>query len=97
MDGDSPFDYATRGAIFLGYLGYGEGGRHWERDLMVQYRVAEGPAKGLCVALMHNSHRANAAQAELDTDPLRLALEYPLGGTFQGIGGGPATRPVYLD
>lgn len=33
------------------YLGYGEGGRHWERDLMLQYRVAESPAKGLRLAL----------------------------------------------
>lgn len=138
VGGDTPFDYVTRGAIFLGnavqlsdfnapherswqlrydldlaplgarglslsaayvrgsgidgshvdprggyaYLGYGEGGRHWERDLMLQYRVTEGPAKGLRLVLMHNSHRANAAQAELDTDQLRLALEYPLGGTF---------------
>ncbi|WP_318652851.1 OprD family porin [Pseudomonas sp. PDM18] len=134
VDGDTPFDYVTRGAIFLtnavqlsdfnapnerswqlrydldlasfgapglsmaaayvrgtdidgshvdprggyAYLGYGEGGKHWERDLMLQYRVPEGRAKGLRLVLMHNSHRANAAQTELNTDQLRVAVEYPL-------------------
>ena len=64
------------------YLGYGEGGQHWERDLMLQYRVPEGPVKGLRLVLMHNSHRANAAQTELNTDQLRVAVEYPLEGGF---------------
>lgn len=138
VDGDTPFDYVTRGAIFLtnavqlsdfnapnerswqlrydldlaalgvpglsmaaayvrgtgidgshvdprggyAYLGYGEGGQHWERDLMLQYRVPEGPVKGLRLVLMHNSHRANAAQTELNTDQLRVAVEYPLEGGF---------------
>lgn len=138
VDGNTPFDYVTRGAIFLtnavqlsdfnapnerswqlrydldlaalgvpglamaaayvrgtdidgshvdprggyAYLGYGEGGRHWERDLMLQYRVPEGPAKGLRLVLMHNTHRANTAQAELNTDQLRVAVEYPLDGGF---------------
>lgn len=136
VDGDTPFDYVTRGAIYLGnavqlsdfnapnerswqlrydldlasfglpggslaaawvrgsgidgshvdphggyaWLGYGQGGRHWERDLLLQYQVPDGVARGLRVSLMHNLHRANAAQAELDTDQLRLAVEFPLGG-----------------
>jgi len=138
VDGDTPFDYVTRGAIFLtnavqlsdfnapnerswqlrydldlaalgvpglsmaaayvrgtgidgshvdprggyAYLAYGEGGQHWERDLMLQYRVPEGPVKGLRLVLMHNSHRANAAQTELNTDQLRVAVEFPLEGGF---------------
>lgn len=139
VDGDTPFDYVTRGAIFLGnavqlsdfngpnerswqlrydldlasvglpgvslaaayvrgsgidgshvdphggyaWLGYGEGGRHWERDLLLQYQVPDGVARGLRISLMHNLHRANAAQTELDTDQVRLAVEFPLGGRLQ--------------
>lgn len=138
VDGDTPFDYVTRGAIWLGnavqlsdfnapnerswqlrydlalasfglpgltlstaylrgdeidgshmdpnggyaYLGYGKDGRHWERDLEARYVVQSGTAKGLAFSLRHNSHRGNAAQAELDTDQVRLAVEYPLGGGF---------------
>ncbi|AVO59323.1 OprD family porin [Pseudomonas chlororaphis] len=138
VDGDTPYDYVTRGAILLsnavalsdfnapqeaswqarydlnmagyqvpgltfsalyvrgsgidgshmdprgGYawLGYGEGGKHWERDLQAKYVVQSGPAKNLAVTLRHAVHRGNQAQAELDADQLRLAIEYPLGGRF---------------
>ena len=136
--GDTPFDYVTRGAIFLGnavqmsdfnapqerswqarydlsmqrfgvpglllsaaylrgshidgsgvdpsggyaYLGYGKGGRHWERDLEARYTVQGGPAKGTAFSLRHNVHRGNTAQAELDGQQVRLAVEYPLNGVF---------------
>ncbi|PWB30458.1 outer membrane porin, OprD family [Pseudomonas sp. SDI] len=136
--GDTPFDYVTRGAIFLGnavqlsdfnapneqswqarydldlarwslpglalsaayvrgsqidgsrvdphggyaYLGYGQGGKHWERDLEARYVIQGGAARGLAISLRHNLHRGNPAQAELDADQLRLALEYPLSGHF---------------
>jgi len=138
VDGNTPFDYVTRGAIFIsnavqlsdfnapnerswqarydlamqsfgipglvfsalyvrgsgtdgthvdprgGYawLGYGKDGRHWERDLEARYVLQSGPAKGLALSLRHNVHRGNAAQAETDTDQVRLAVEYPLGGRF---------------
>ncbi|MDD0973945.1 OprD family porin [Pseudomonas fontis] len=138
VDGDTPFDYVTRGAIFISnavqlsdfnapnerswqarydldlaqwgvpglalsaayvrgsqidgrhvdprggyaYLGYGKGGKHWERDLEARYVVQSGAAKGMAVSLRHNVHRGNAAQAELDADQLRLAVEYPLTGRF---------------
>ena len=138
VDGNTPFDYVTRGAIFIsnsvqlsdfnapneqswqarydldvtpwgvpglsmsaayvrgsqidgshvdpqgGYawLGYGEGGKHWERDLEVRYVVQGGAAKGTTLSLRHNVHRGNTAQAELDTDQIRLAVEYPLTGRF---------------
>lgn len=138
VDGNTPFDYVTRGAIYLGnavqlsdfnapnekswqarydldmgpygvpgldltalyvrgfdidgthadpgggyaYLGYGKGGKHWERDLQVRYVVQSGNAKGTVFSLRHNVHRGNAAQAELDADQIRLAVEYPLGGKF---------------
>lgn len=138
VDGDSPFDYVTRGAIFISnalqlsdfnapneqswqarydlamqafgwpglvlsaayvrgsgidgrhvdpaggyaYLGYGQGGKHWERDLEARYVVQSGPAKDLTLSLRHNLHRGNTAQAELDTDQIRLAVEYPLSGMF---------------
>jgi imipenem/basic amino acid-specific outer membrane pore len=138
VDGDTPFDYVTRGAIFItnavhmsdfnapneqswqarydlamaefglpglvlsaayvrgsqidgshvdptggyAYLGYGEGGKHWERDLEARYVVQGGTAKGTTISLRHNVHRSNAAQAELDADQIRLAVEYPLSGVF---------------
>ena len=136
VHGDTPFDYVTRGAIFItnavqlsdfnapneqswqarydlamtpwgmpglvlsaayvrgsqidgshvdprggyAYLGYGKGGKHWERDLEARYVVQSGTAKGTIVSLRHNLHRGNTAQAELDTDQIRLAIEYPLTG-----------------
>ncbi|SDI39857.1 imipenem/basic amino acid-specific outer membrane pore [Pseudomonas flavescens] len=136
VDGDTPFDYVTRGAIWLGnavqlsdfnapnerswqlaytydlagagvpglsagaayvrgsgidgsdvdangsyaWLGYGKGGKHWERDLNLRYVVQAGAAKDLALLLRHSVHRGNAAQAEGDVDQLRLSLEYPLSG-----------------
>lgn len=138
IDGDTPFDYVTRGAIYLGnaaqlsdfnapnerswqlrydlsmagfglpglsfsaaylhghdidgrdvdpsggyaYLGYGTEGEHWERDLEARYVMQDGAAKGLMVSLRHSVHRGNTAQAELDADQLRLAVEWPLGGAL---------------
>lgn len=138
VDGNSPFDYVTRGAIFItnavqlsdfnapneqswqarysldtarwgipglqlsagyvrgskidgshvdpaggyAYLGYGKGGKHWERDLEARYVVQSGAGKGTAFSLRHNVHRGNKAQAELDTDQIRLAVEYPLTGRF---------------
>lgn len=60
-------------------LGYGKDGRHWDRDLEARYVVQGGTAKGLAFS-QRNSHRGNAAQAELDTDQLRMELEHPPGG-----------------
>lgn len=138
VDGNTPFDYVTRGAVYVsnavqlsdfnapnerswqarydlamqsfgvpglvfsalyvrgsgidgshvdprgGYawLGYGEGGRHWERDLEARYVVQSGPAKNLALSLRHSVHRGNTAQAETDADQIRLAVEYPLSGGF---------------
>lgn len=138
VHGDTPFDYVTRGAIFItnavqlsdfnapneqswqarydlamtpwglpglvfsaayvrgshidgshvdpkggyAYLGYGKDGKHWERDLEARYVVQSGSAKGTVISLRHNVHRGNTAQAELDTDQIRLAVEYPLTGRF---------------
>lgn len=136
VHGDSPFDYVSRGAIYIAnavqlsdfnapnekswqvrydldlagygvpglnlsaayvrgfdidgshvernggyaYLGYGSGGKHWERDLEARYVVQSGQAKGTTFSLRYNTHRGNTAQAELDSDQLRLAVEYPLQG-----------------
>ncbi|MFK3775682.1 OprD family porin [Pseudomonas sp. NPDC089406] len=138
VDGNTPFDYVTRGAIFIAnavqmsdfnapnekswqarydlnmgafgvpglnltalyvrgfdidgthvdptggyaYLGYGKDGKHWERDLEARYVVQSGKAKGLTFSLRHNVHRGDTAQAELDGDQIRLAVEYPLTGSF---------------
>ncbi|MDU9401281.1 OprD family porin [Pseudomonas sp. zfem004] len=138
VDGNTPFDYVTRGAIYLGnavqlsdfnapnekswqarydlnmgaygvpglsltalyvrgfdidgthvdprggyaYLGYGKDGKHWERDLEARYVVQSGAAKGLAVSLRHNVHRGDTAQAELDGDQVRVAVEWPLAGPF---------------
>lgn len=62
--------------------GYGKGGKHWERDLEARYVVQSGAAKGTIMSLRHNVHRGNTAQAELDADQIRLAVEYPLTGRF---------------
>ena len=138
VDGNTPFDYVTRGAIYLGnavqlsdfnapnekswqarydlnmgaygvpglsltalyvrgfdidgthvdprggyaYLGYGKDGKHWERDLEARYVVQSGAAKGLAVSLRHNVHRGDTAQAELDGDQVRVAVEWPISGGF---------------
>lgn len=138
VDGDTPFDYVTRGAIFItnavqlsdfnapneqswqarydltmssfgfpgltlsaayirgsqidgsqvdprggyAYLGYGRGGEHWERDLEARYVIPTGVAKGTTLSLRHNVHRGNTAQAELDDNQIRLAIDYPLTGVF---------------
>ncbi|QLF95049.1 OprD family porin [Pseudomonas sp. ABC1] len=138
VDGDTPFDYVTRGAIWISnasqlsdfnapneaswqlrydydlaglgiqgltfgaaytrgsgidgskvdptgsyaWLGYGENGKHWERDLNLRYTVQEGAAKGLVLFLRHSMHRGDRAQAEIDADQIRLAVEYPLAGGF---------------
>ena len=60
----------------------GPGGRHWERDIDVKYRVQSGAAKDLSVSLSHVSHRANHAQAGDDIDRIYLIIEYPLEGGF---------------
>ncbi|WP_308813511.1 OprD family porin [Pseudomonas plecoglossicida] len=138
VHGDTPFDYVSRGAIFISnavqlsdfnapnekswqarydldmgaygvpglnltalyvrgfdidgsrvdprggyaYLGYGRGGKHWERDLEARYVVQSGKAKGTVFSLRHDVHRGNMAQAELDADQIRVAVEYPLTGGF---------------
>lgn len=138
VDGDTPFDYVTRGAIFISnavqmsdfnapneqswqvrydlsmtslgipglvlsaayvrgsqidgrhvdpqggyaYLGYGQSGKHWERDLEARYVIQNGAAKGTTLSLRHNVHRSNTAQAELDADQIRLAVDYPITGVF---------------
>ncbi|MEN8641825.1 OprD family porin [Pseudomonas sichuanensis] len=138
VDGNTPFDYVSRGAIYLGnavqlsdfnapnekswqarydlnmgaygvpglsltalyvrgfdidgthvdprggyaYLGYGKDGKHWERDLEARYVVQSGTAKGVAVSLRHNVHRGDTAQAELDGDQVRVAVEWPISGGF---------------
>jgi len=65
------------------YVGqYGEGGKHWERDIDLKYLVQSGAAKDLSLSLSHVSHRANQAQAGDDIDRLYLIIEYPLKGSF---------------
>lgn len=136
VDGDTPFDYVSRGAIWLGnamqlsdfngpreqswqlryeldgkaiklpgtsmgvaytrgsgidgthmpsgsgyaWLGYGQDGKHWERDVWVRYTASSGVAKGTSVLLRYGVHRANKAQAELDANQIRLSVEFPMGG-----------------
>lgn len=46
--------------------------------LEIKYTVPSGKAKDLAFSIRHNVHRANKAQAELDTDQVRVAVEYPL-------------------
>jgi imipenem/basic amino acid-specific outer membrane pore len=55
----------------------GKGGKHWERDLDLAYRVASGKAAGTLLHFTYVSHRANAAQAGRDIDRIYLVIEYP--------------------
>ncbi|MDR0280447.1 MAG: OprD family porin [Paucimonas sp.] len=64
------------------YLQYGQGGKHWERDIDLKYVVQGGTAKNLSVSLSHVSHRGNAAQPGDDIDRVYLIVEYPLAGRF---------------
>ncbi|MDI2091799.1 OprD family outer membrane porin [Commensalibacter oyaizuii] len=134
VHGDTPFDYVTRGAIWLanstqlsdfngpheqswqikyeldishwgikglvinnafirgtgingtkidknnGYywLGYGKNGHHWEYEFSAKYVVPKGIAKNLTIIFKQSIHKANKAQAELNTNQTRIAIEYPL-------------------
>lgn len=60
------------------YARLGDGGRHWERDIQVQYVVQGGPAKDLSFTLQQTVHRANAAQADGDVNQVRIITQYPL-------------------
>lgn len=64
------------------WLGYGKGGKHWERDIWARYTVQSGQAKDLALLLRYGVHRSNKEQAELNTNQIRLSVEYPLGGTW---------------
>lgn len=62
------------------WLGYGKGGKHWEGDMWARYTVQSGMAKDLAFLLRYGVHRSNKEQAELNTNQIRLSVEYPLGG-----------------
>lgn len=66
-----------RGA-YAYYAALGDGGKHWERDVQVQYVVQSGAAKGLSFTLQQTVHRANAAQADGDVNQVRVITQYPL-------------------
>ncbi|MEN0106533.1 MAG: OprD family outer membrane porin, partial [Pseudomonas sp.] len=57
---------------------YGDGGKHWERNIAINYEVADGAAKGLSLSLLQSTHRANSAQGEGSQDELQLIVQYPL-------------------
>jgi hypothetical protein len=61
---------------------YGDGGKHWERDIDLKYVVQSGAAKDLSLSFSHVSHRANQAQAGGDIYRIYLIIEYPLKGSF---------------
>lgn len=54
----------------------GKRGKHWERNLEVQYVLQSGPAKDLALRLRHATHRDNGFSE--NADELRLIAEYPL-------------------
>ncbi|BAP40919.1 outer membrane porin [Pseudomonas sp. StFLB209] len=56
----------------------GKGGRHWERDLTLAYKVPAGALQGLSVELSYVTHRGNAAQGNNDLDRLYVVVQYPL-------------------
>lgn len=56
----------------------GADGKHWERDIDVQYVVQEGVAKDLSLRARYATHRGSSDQIDGDVDELRLIVEYPL-------------------
>ncbi len=72
--------HAPAGGAYVGQ--YGDGGKHWERDIDLKYVVQSGAAKDLSLSFSHVSHRANQAQAGDDIDRIYLIIEYPLKGSF---------------
>ncbi|MDQ0126606.1 imipenem/basic amino acid-specific outer membrane pore [Pseudomonas lini] len=60
------------------YATLGDGGKHWERDVQLQYVIQSGPAKNLSFTVQQTIHRANSAQADGDVDQVRIITNYPL-------------------
>lgn len=60
------------------YAPLGDGGKHWERDIQLQYLIQSGPAKNLSFTVQQTIHRANSAQADGDVDQVRIITNYPL-------------------
>lgn len=58
-------------------LGFQDGGRHWERNIEVQYVVQSGPAKDLSLRARYGVHRGNSAEPRGDMDEIRLITELP--------------------
>ncbi|MBF8658672.1 OprD family outer membrane porin [Pseudomonas putida] len=58
-------------------LGFQDGGRHWERNIEMQYVVQSGPAKNLSLRARYGVHRGNAAEPRGDMDEIRLITELP--------------------
>jgi imipenem/basic amino acid-specific outer membrane pore len=75
----SGIDHSRMNRVYASYLGYtGTGGRHWERDLLLRYVVAQGAAKGLALQLRYGVHRVNRAQGESNIDQVRVLAEMPV-------------------
>ena len=75
----SGIDHSRMNRVYANYLGYtGTGGRHWERDLLLRYVVAQGAAKGLALQLRYGVHRVNRAQGESNIDQIRVLAEMPV-------------------
>lgn len=51
---------------------------HWERDLILGYKIPSGFAKGLDIKLRQATHRAVKGYRYNDIDELRIIIEYPL-------------------
>ncbi|MGE8114332.1 OprD family outer membrane porin [Pseudomonas sp. NPDC086566] len=58
-------------------LGFQDGGRHWERNIELQYVVQSGPAKNLSLRARYGVHRGNSAEPRGDMDEIRLITELP--------------------
>ena len=75
----SGIDYRNAGSVYTNYLGASSnGGKHWERDVLVRYTVQQGMAKGLALQVRWGMHRNNAAQGELNVNQVRLLAEMPV-------------------
>ncbi len=68
----------TRAGPGYAYFNGISDGKHWERNVWVNYVVQDGPAKNLALNVMQATHRTSGNHYERDVDELRVIVQYPL-------------------
>ncbi|WP_240754583.1 OprD family outer membrane porin [Lampropedia aestuarii] len=73
-------DGSRVGADSAYYGAYGQGGKHWERDMMLRYNFIAGAIKNVSLQLNYSVQRANSAQSLMDKNfnQWRLLVNLPV-------------------